>query len=138
MHRLDCSKSPTRNASPASCSTMMDVLWKCKSSLIPCVILCTTLWKGKFWIKVSVLIWYLLISLRASYPLLIFFTTPTSFHSLPLSFFVFLFPSFLLTFFSLSSLSLHFPCSSGILSLLSQGQLLLELSSSYLSSLLTE
>ena len=67
-HKFDCSKSPTRKASPASCKAIIGILWNCKSTLIPCEISLTALWNGNFLIKVLVLDWYFLISLRASTP----------------------------------------------------------------------
>ena len=102
---LACSKSPIRNASPASCSAIIAVLWKHKSACIDCAISWTTCWNGSLLINISVLDWYFLISLSAFIPLHTFYLSafplllPASFSTIsPLFFFstIFSFISFAL------------------------------------------
>ena len=65
MHRSDCSKRPTKKASPASWSAIMAALWNLRSDLMLWATSLTTHWKGTLCISNSVLLWYFLISLRA-------------------------------------------------------------------------
>ena len=99
-----------RKASPASCKTMMAILWNCESSWIIWAIPLTTLWNGNFLISVSVLDWYFLLPLGLLAPSLHLhsFLFPTALSPLLSSF-----STFLLTYLMLTLLLLFF-CSLGI------------------------
>ena len=71
--KFDCSKIPTRSASPAFCNAFTAIPLKCRSGLFSCTISLTNLWKGSHLIKSSVLVWYFFISHNAFIPLLCFF-----------------------------------------------------------------
>ena len=71
-HRFICSRSPTRNASPASCKANTAKLCNFNPSLLFCTISLTSLWKGTFLIRRSAPFWYFWISFRACIPLCIF------------------------------------------------------------------
>ncbi|KAK2970984.1 hypothetical protein RJ640_029538 [Escallonia rubra] len=80
-HRLVSSKRPTRYASAASCSAATAELWNRRSVLKSWAISLTSLWKGSFLIRSSVLFWYFRISLSATVPglnLCGFFTPPVA------------------------------------------------------------
>ena len=63
-----CSRSPTRNASPASCNASTAELFNFSPSLCFCTISLTSLWKGTLWMRRSAPFWYFWISFRACIP----------------------------------------------------------------------
>ena len=71
-HIFACSKSPTKKASPASCSAKIAILCNFSPSFLFCIISLTNLWKGNLQINKSAPFWYFWISLRACIPLCIF------------------------------------------------------------------
>ena len=99
-----CSRSPTKNASPASCKASTAELCSFNPSLHFCTISLTSLWKGTLLIRRSAPFWYFWISFRACIPHCIFLCFST-FSSLM----IFNCLSFLslirLALFSISSLS---------------------------------
>ena len=100
-HKLACSNRPMRNASPTSCRALMAIPWNLRSAHLSCTISQTSLWKGRHWMRSSVIVCYLLISFRAFIPLLIFFSVFFSTSFLP-------FLSFFPTPFSLFTASISF------------------------------
>merc|ERR1719192_2281296 len=66
--RLVSSKSPTREASLASCRAPMAADWNLRSVLKSWAISLTRRWKGSLRMSSSVDFWYLLISRRATVP----------------------------------------------------------------------
>ena len=72
VHIFACSNSPTRKASPDSCSAKIAILCNLSPSLLFCTISLTSLWKGSLQICKSAPFWYFWISLRACIPLCIF------------------------------------------------------------------
>ena len=103
-HKLACSSSPMRNASPASCKAFTAIPWNLKSALLSCMISLTNLWNGNLLISSSVLFWHCWISFNALIPLSIFFTS--SFFSASPSFPFFLLISLTLLALAIFSLSL--------------------------------
>ena len=67
-----CSRSPTKNASPASCSAQTTELCNFSPSLHLCTISLTSLWKGTLQMSKSTPFWYFCISFRAYIPHWIF------------------------------------------------------------------
>ena len=67
-----CSRSPTKNASPASCKASTAELCNFNPSLCFCLISLTSLWKGTLLMRRSVPFWYFWISFRACIPRCIF------------------------------------------------------------------
>ena len=96
VERFTCSKSPTRNISPASGSAFAARPCTFKSFHLACITSLTSLWNGSFLIKSTVKDWNFFISFRAFMPLLLFLTSffPSS------SFLFYFFYSFTLLAFS--------------------------------------
>ena len=67
-----CLRSPTKNASPTSCSAKTAELCNFHPSLHLCTISLTSLWKGTLWMSKSAPFWYFCISFRACIPHCIF------------------------------------------------------------------
>ena len=80
-HKLACSKSPIRKASPASCSVKTAALWNLSPYILFWVISLTSHWNGSLLINKSAPFWYFWISLRACIPfcILLFFSIFSSF-----------------------------------------------------------
>ena len=67
-----CSRSPTKNASPASCNASTTELCNFNPSLHFCMISLTSLWKGTLLMRRSAPFWYFWISFRACIPHCVF------------------------------------------------------------------
>ena len=67
-----CSRSPTKNASPASCKASTAEFCNFNPSLHFCTISLTSLWKGTLLMRRSTPFWYFWISFRACIPGCIF------------------------------------------------------------------
>ena len=102
-----CSRSPNKNASPASCKASTAELCSFNPSLHFCTISLASLWKGTLLIRRSVPFWYFWISFRACIPHCIFLSFST--FSSPMIFNCLSFLSFICLALSLFS-SLSFAC----------------------------
>ena len=114
-HRFACSRSPTRNVSPASCSALMTRPCIFKSFCLACISSFTSLWNGSLQMRSSVDDWNFLISFRAFMSCLLFLVS-----FFPSSSFLFFTFSTLPTLFAFSSLIFFqfYPCK-GLLGLMS-------------------